>query len=83
MKCPACGADGAALCVIDSRPMEETVRRRRSCTKCGGRFTTYEITQQEYEIFRDIRDYTMARIARGAKKAVPPPSKAGDTANRA
>ncbi len=30
--------------VIDSRPTEEglSIRRRRECTSCGRRFTTYE-----------------------------------------
>ncbi|MBE7026130.1 MAG: transcriptional repressor NrdR [Ruminococcaceae bacterium] len=42
MKCPFCGfADSK---VIDSRPTEEgtSIRRRRECIECGGRFTTYE-----------------------------------------
>jgi transcriptional repressor NrdR len=34
--------------VIDSRPAEEgaTIRRRRECTSCQKRFTTYEIVEQ-------------------------------------
>jgi len=42
MKCPYCGFDGDK--VIDSRPTDEgtTIRRRRECTKCQNRFTTYE-----------------------------------------
>lgn len=41
MKCPFCGADDTK--VIDSRPAEDnSIRRRRSCEKCGRRFTTYE-----------------------------------------
>ena len=42
MKCPFCSfADSK---VIDSRPTEEgtSIRRRRECMECGGRFTTYE-----------------------------------------
>ena len=33
--------------VIDSRPTDEgeRIRRRRECTKCGKRFTTYEIIE--------------------------------------
>ncbi len=43
MKCIACGADDSR--VLDSRPVEEnnSIRRRRECTVCGKRFTTYEI----------------------------------------
>ncbi len=42
MKCPYCGCEDSK--VIDSRPTDEgeRIRRRRECTKCGKRFTTYE-----------------------------------------
>ena len=42
MKCIYCGCDD--LKVIDSRPVDElnAIRRRRECTSCGKRFTTYE-----------------------------------------
>lgn len=42
MKCPYCGVIDSR--VIDSRPTEESaaIRRRRECTGCGRRFTTYE-----------------------------------------
>ena len=40
MKCPYCGAEDTK--VIDSRPAENTIRRRRQCEKCDKRFTTYE-----------------------------------------
>ncbi len=42
MRCPACGAIDSR--VLDSRPVDEnnTIRRRRECTACLRRFTTYE-----------------------------------------
>ena len=42
MRCPKCGYEESK--VDDSRPSEnhEAIRRRRECTKCGMRFTTYE-----------------------------------------
>lgn len=42
MKCPYCGF--VETKVIDSRPTDESnsIRRRRECLKCQGRFTTYE-----------------------------------------
>jgi len=42
MKCPFCGYIDDK--VIDSRPTEENaaIRRRRECSKCQKRFTTYE-----------------------------------------
>lgn len=43
MKCPECGCEDSK--VIDSRPTENKVRRRRECIQCGFRFTTYEIIE--------------------------------------
>ncbi|MBQ0012420.1 MAG: transcriptional repressor NrdR [Clostridiales bacterium] len=42
MKCPFCGHLEDR--VIDSRPAEDgsSIRRRRECLSCSGRFTTYE-----------------------------------------
>lgn len=42
MKCPFCGVDDTQ--VIDSRVNEEgdSIRRRRKCSACDKRFTTYE-----------------------------------------
>ena len=45
MKCPKCGhADSH---VIDSRQSNEgnSIRRRRACSACGKRFTTYEVVE--------------------------------------
>lgn len=43
MKCPFCGYEETK--VIDSRPTDEKIRRRRECLKCEKRFTTYEIVE--------------------------------------
>jgi len=43
MICPECGHNDSK--VIDSRPAESKIRRRRECLKCTGRFTTYEIIE--------------------------------------
>lgn len=43
MKCPDGGCEESK--VIDSRPTENKVRRRRECIQCGFRFTTYEIIE--------------------------------------
>ncbi len=42
MKCQYCNCPDSK--VIDSRPTDDgnSIRRRRECTKCGRRFTTYE-----------------------------------------
>ena len=44
MKCPVCGNTNSK--VIDSRPTDSEIRRRRECLSCGRRFTTYEIHEQ-------------------------------------
>ncbi len=45
MRCPFCG--NTETQVKDSRPAEDhvSIRRRRFCPSCGGRFTTYERVQ--------------------------------------
>ena len=50
MKCPYCNYEETQ--VIDSRDTEnlEATRRRRECTKCNKRFTTYE-RLEEADIF--------------------------------
>lgn len=42
MKCPFCSSTEDR--VIDSRSVQKdtAIRRRRECSRCGGRFTTYE-----------------------------------------
>lgn len=46
MKCPYCGNEEDK--VIDSRPVEEgkAIRRRRECSACERRFTTYEYVER-------------------------------------
>jgi len=45
MKCPYCACEDSK--VIDSRPTDdsERIRRRRECSNCAKRFTTYEIIE--------------------------------------
>jgi transcriptional repressor NrdR len=45
MRCPYCSCENTQ--VKDSRPTEEnqSIRRRRVCEDCGGRFTTFERVQ--------------------------------------
>lgn len=46
MRCPFCKADDSR--VIDSRSTDEgnSIRRRRECSACGKRFTTYETIEK-------------------------------------
>ena len=46
MRCPYCASTDSK--VTDSRPTEDmtSIRRRRECSGCGRRFTTYEKIEQ-------------------------------------
>ena len=44
MRCPWCGEEDTK--VIDSRSVEGKKKRRRCCTKCGKRFTTFECVER-------------------------------------
>ena len=51
MLCPKCKSDN--LKVYDSRPTDEATWRRRLCLDCKCRFSTIEISLEEY---RDLKD---------------------------
>ncbi len=44
MNCPYCNEKDTR--VLDSRPLESKIRRRRECIRCGRRFTTYEVVEK-------------------------------------
>lgn len=47
MNCPFCDAEDVS--VVETRPLpaENALRRRRACSSCGKRFTTYERIEAE------------------------------------
>ena len=73
MRCPFCGTTEDR--VVDSRESREAdvIRRRRECTKCERRFTSYErIEQVPYQVVkRDERrePYDRAKLMRGLQVA--------------
>ena len=71
MRCPFCGYEDSK--VIDSRNVNETVRRRRVCLDCDSRFTTYERVQNTglLVIKKDGRreEYSRAKLTAGIQKA--------------
>lgn len=72
MKCPRCKV--LETKVIDSRVIEEgyTIRRRRECTNCGYRFTTYEKLELDIMIVKkDGRrePYNREKLISGIRKA--------------
>ena len=73
MKCPVCGyADSR---VVDSRPADDgvSIRRRRECSECQKRFTTYETIESLplVVIKKDNRreSFDREKIIRGILKA--------------
>jgi transcriptional repressor NrdR len=73
MRCPKCGCQEDK--VIDSRASREgaTIRRRRECTGCNHRFTTYEELEHEglMVLKRDGRreEFSREKLFGGIKKA--------------
>lgn len=71
MNCPYCGGQEAR--VIDTRGLDEAVRRRRKCLACGARFTTYERIQLHdiFVIKRDGRreEFSREKLSSGIRRA--------------
>ncbi len=73
MKCPICGCTEDR--VLDTRPVDEdrSIRRRRECTKCHYRFTSYETIEnaQLYVIKRDNtkEEYDRNKVMEGLRSA--------------
>jgi transcriptional repressor NrdR len=71
MKCSYCGYTDSK--VIDSRDVNETIRRRRECLGCGFRFTTYERIQTTNLIIikKDKRreEFSREKLTTGIRKA--------------
>ncbi|MGI6558478.1 MAG: transcriptional regulator NrdR [Limnochordia bacterium] len=74
MRCPFCQALGSR--VIDSRSTEDAkcIRRRRECSACGARFTTYERWEETplMVVKRDGRreSFSRSKILGGVLKAL-------------
>ena len=74
MKCPECGYEDSK--VIDSRPAENKIRRRRECLSCKCRFPTYEmvetiplmVVKKDNTIEPFDRDKLINRLARATVK---------------
>jgi len=71
MNCPYCGHSEDK--VIDSREVNEGIRRRRQCLGCGARFTTYERLQPAslFVIKKDERreEFDREKLFTGIRKA--------------
>ncbi len=71
MNCPYCGYHDSK--VIDSRNINENIRRRRQCLSCGSRFTTHERLQPAslFIIKKDKRreEFSRDKLLTGIRKA--------------
>ena len=71
MDCPYCGFHDSR--VIDSREVNDGIRRRRECLDCGSRFTTYERLQPAslFVIKKDERreEFNRDKLLSGLRKA--------------
>ena len=71
MKCPHCGYNDSK--VLDSRDVDDGVRRRRQCLSCDSRFTTYERVQRTglFVIKKDKRRelFDKGKLLNGIRKA--------------
>ena len=71
MNCPFCGHYDSK--VIDSRDVNDGIRRRRQCLNCGSRFTTYERLQPAslFVIKKDQRreQFSKDKLLIGIRKA--------------
>ena len=73
MRCPFCSAIEDK--VVDTRPSdsEQVIRRRRECSSCGRRFTTYERVDEILPLLvkKDGRrePFDRAKVQSGLKKA--------------
>ena len=71
MDCPYCNYHDSK--VIDSRDVNDGIRRRRQCLKCDSRFTTYERLQPAslFVIKKDERreEFSRDKLLSGVRKA--------------
>jgi transcriptional repressor NrdR len=71
MRCPHCSYEDSK--VTDSREVEDGIRRRRECRRCGVRFTTYERVQSTALMVskRDGRreEFNREKLLAGIRKA--------------
>ena len=68
MRCPSCKSE--ELRVLETRDLEDAIRRRRECAVCGRRFTTFERIDA-------LRLYVVKRDGRRGSRSTGPRCRAG------
>jgi transcriptional repressor NrdR len=70
MHCPFCTNSDTK--VLESRLLDDAMRRRRECLKCANRFTTYERTLLNLNVVKKdgaIEPFNVQKIASSVEKA--------------
>ena len=84
MNCPYCGHYDSK--VIDSRDVNDGIRRRRQCLQCRSRFTTYERLQPAslFVLKKDQRreEFSQEKLLTGIRKACEKRPLPGGTVDR-
>lgn len=84
MNCPYCGYTDSK--VIDSRDVNDGIRRRRQCLRCDSRFTTYERFERAslFVIKKDGRreEFDREKLLTGIRKACDKRPLAGDAVSK-
>jgi transcriptional repressor NrdR len=87
VRCPSCGRRDTR--VVDSRDLDEaaTIRRRRVCTTCSTRFTTYErVESARLAVLKSDgrrEEFDAAKLAAGLAKALTRRPVPSDSAEKA
>lgn len=72
MECPYCGQ--LETKVTNSRPVDNKIKRRRECTRCGKRFTTFEIREKPLLMIKkrdgSYEPFDRMKIVRGVISAL-------------
>ena len=72
MKCPYCGSENLKTLETRDSP-DNTARRRKECSDCGKRFTTYEYVETVELMVRkkngELERFDLNKIIRGLQKA--------------
>ena len=72
MKCPYCGSENLKTLETRDSP-DNTARRRKECSDCGKRFTTYEYVETVEFMVRkkngELERFDLNKIIRGLQKA--------------
>ena len=67
--CTECGQP--ALKVLESRITAHYRRRRKACEACGAKFTTYEISREDYQLLEQAKKHG---VGAPAPAPTPPPA---------